>query len=728
MRLDRLILKDFLTYENLDYTFLNKPLLIQGLNLTDDGQTTNGTGKSGMQTGIEYCITASNSRDVRDNEIVSYGKKKANAQLFASCDVRKETIHIDWDIKPSGSNVLRLKKKRYDEDWREDDSQDVNFSNVNDGKKYIMDWFAICKEDLFSYYLINNTRFKSFFKSSNTEKVALVNRFSDASIVEGLEKIDTKELEAEISKEKTLIDETKGKISFVETQLEKEESRDLEAEVLDKIEEIDSTISDHVDEIGYLKEKQTHLLGNIEETKVKIQNCVDLNSKMEQEKAPIYEDIDEAEKKLEKINVELTKAKAAIDNFKATDFNENRIKLNESISKKKVDLKKLNAADVDLENKSSKITILLNEISVKLAGAIECPKCNHKFLLGEQTLPELLEKREMAETLKGKLEIADEANKVTVKSVKDAIAELEISVSEINAKESLEISGKSKLQEEFINITKKVDSISGTIKAYSSLLEGITKKGSLRDLEIKSLENSIESIKTKISNYDREIKDNESAIERLNESKLTLKAGDNKEVIEGLKNDLVDLTKLLESHTAKFGLKSNELYKKNQWIQNFKQFRTYLANQSLEIIEYHCNRYLKEIGCDLTVTMEGFKVKADGTIKEEITAIITRELVERTYSSFSGGERARLLFSSILANRFMINETHPYGGLDFLVIDEVLEGLDASGFVGLIDTVKVMDIPVMIVTHVTIDNQCDNILTVVKESGVSTVTYDLKTK
>ena len=51
MRLEKLILKNFLTYQSLEYDFVNKPLLIQGKNLTDEGQESNGSGKSGIQSG-----------------------------------------------------------------------------------------------------------------------------------------------------------------------------------------------------------------------------------------------------------------------------------------------------------------------------------------------------------------------------------------------------------------------------------------------------------------------------------------------------------------------------------------------------------------------------------------------------------------------------------------------------------------------------------------------------
>lgn len=718
MRLDRLILKDFLTYESLDYRFENKPLLVQGLNLTDDGQTTNGTGKSGMQTGIEYCITASNSRDVRDNEIISYGKKKANAQLFASCDVRKETIHIDWDIKISGSNVLRLKKKKYTDVWTDDDSQNVSFSNVNDGKKYIMDWFAICKEDLFSYYLINNTRFKSFFKSSNTEKVALVNRFSDASIVEGLDKIDTKELELKIKLEQTKIDETNGKIDFVNSQLEKEKYRDFNKEFQERLDEIDLEIEDNEEEVLSLVEKKKNVNVDISEVVLKIKDIEKLISTMDSEKEPILQNKKVEEEKLKEIQKEVLSAEASISNFKATDFNEKRSTLKESIKDKKGSLKQLNETKEILDEKRNKIYILLNNISVKLSGAIECPKCNHKFLLGKQSLPELEEKQKGAEALKLKVNDLDNGNMLLITDVKKSIEDLELSVSKINAEESKELDIKSDLQNTLRSVNKKVDSINSQISGYDSLLLSIDNKNKERLLKIGELKNTIESHKNKITSIENQISECHDEIESLKQMKASLKTGDNKEVIVSLESDLVDLNKLISSHRIELANKTEELYEVNQWIQNFKQFRMYLANQSLEIIEYHCNRYLKEIGSDLFVTMEGFKVKADGSIKEEINAIITRD-VERTFSSFSGGERARLLFASILANRFMINESHPYGGLDFLMIDETLEGLDASGFIGLIDAVKVLDIPVMIVTHVTIENQDDSILTIVKEKGVS---------
>lgn len=719
MRFDRLILKDFLTYEYLDYQFVNKPLLIQGLNLTDDGQKTNGTGKSGLQTGIEQCITSSNSRDVRDNEIITYGKKMANAQLYTSCDVRKETLHIDWDIKLNGSNVLRLKVKKYGEEWDlEGDSQNVSFSNVNDGKKAIMDWFAISKEDLFNYYIINNTRFKSFFKSSNTDKVALINRFSDASIIEGVDKIDTKVLELEYKDIQTLIDETNGKISLTENQIITESTRDLKEENKKAIEKIDNDIEETNEEIWSLQSDTKNIKAKAPQIKL------DIKSK-KAEKMPISAELmtvtvsrNEEVQKLDEIDKSLTEAQKLVEDFKATDWVQERKSFKDDITVSKEPLLTLAESKRKVEEQHKKILTLLSSIEVKLSGAIECPKCTHKFLLGTETIPVLEEKKIMASGLKEKVELILEGNTEAVKAIKKKVETLEESISAINVRESIELESKSKLQSVVNEVYKKVSEKTTLISTFDKAIASIEKKEDFRLAQLLLLETSLLKVDSDVELLEKEILSYKKDIQALEDSKLILKVGNNKQQVKLLNESFKALQETLEIHKKELLVKGDEIYEINQWIQNFKQFRMYLANQSLEVIEYHCNRYLKEMKSDLVVKIEGFKVKADGAIKEEINATIVRGR-ERSFSSFSGGERGRLLFACILANRHMINQTHAYGGLDFLGVDEVFEGVDAEGLVSLIDSAKLLDIPVMIITHVAVEEDNENILTIVKENDVS---------
>ncbi len=224
---------------------------------------------------------------------------------------------------------------------------------------------------------------------------------------------------------------------------------------------------------------------------------------------------------------------------------------------------------------------------------------------------------------------------------------------------------------------------------------------------------SLSETSSKISNSQRVLKSKEDELK-------DLKPKDNKDAIKKLEFD-IENEKLIKKKYEE--LKSNigdKIYERNQWISNFKQFRGYLANQSLEIIEFHCNRYLHDMGSDLKVKLDGFKTLANGSIKDEITAKVVRG-VERSFSSFSGGERGRLLFASILANRHMINQTHPYGGLDYLCIDEIFEGVDSLGLKHLLKSARSLDISAHIITHVSDEDVSDDILTIVKENGKSKI-------
>ena len=69
----------------------------------------------------------------------------------------------------------------------------------------------------------------------------------------------------------------------------------------------------------------------------------------------------------------------------------------------------------------------------------------------------------------------------------------------------------------------------------------------------------------------------------------------------------------------------------------------------------------------------------------------------------------------------MINKTHQYGGLDFLSIDEIFEGVDSIGLKSLINSAKQLGIAVMIITHVTDENVSDDILVIEKVNGVSNI-------
>ena len=674
MTLDRLILDRFLTYRELDYEISKKPLLVQGSNLTEIDQTSNGSGKSGIFTAIEFCIAASNSRDVRDSELVMFGESDARAQLFASCNVRKEKIHIDWDIRVKGSNKLSLRRE-INGAW-----EDVSFSNVNDGKKYIMNWFAIEKEDLFNYFIINKSRFKSFFKASNKEKVDLINRFSDASIIDGLEKIDNTDLEASYSGLLSQISKIEGKIELSEEMILDETSRDLKEELNDEMENIDFNIK----EIDSLFEDVGE---DIQE------NC--------RTTAEIKISIDSKKKEIKGIEKMVTEAEKLVTDFVLSDSDE---KIEESLdeieieeSEKDIENKKLE----DIETKKSKIGNLLKELSIEMSGAIECPKCSHEFILDckHGTLEEAKVKEGKAKEFLKTVEGLEETHREAVSAIVSRIKVLGESIGEITKQSEAERLQRNLLEKSLKDREKELLSI---------------------EREQGELEKRLQDEESDYKELNYELVDLERQKKALKDSKKTLKQTDNKELIKQLGEDLTTLKKDKKSKEEESILVGDKIYRRNQWQSNFKQFRMHLANQSLEAIEFHCNRYLAGMGSDLTVKLEGYKVLANGTVKEEITSKIIRN-IERTFSSFSGGEQGRLLFAAILANRHMINSTHPYGGLDFLSVDEVFEGVDSIGLKNLVESAKKLQVAVMIITHVTDEEVSDDILLIEKINGESQI-------
>tara|TARA_R110000787_G_scaffold11339_1_gene37707 strand:+ start:1126 stop:3276 length:2151 start_codon:yes stop_codon:yes gene_type:complete len=714
MKLEKLIAKDFLTYQNLEYDFVNKPLLVQGRNLTDDGQASNGSGKSGLQTMIEFCITASNSRGVRDNELISYGEKESEVQLIASCDVRKERIHISWTIKLKGSNKLTIVKQKYNGDWEE-----VSFSNLNDGKKWITNWFDISKEDLFNYFLINKARFKSFFESSNKEKVDLINRFSDASIIEGLEDLDIEELQGKFNHLEREEIRVQTRIEVKMDQLFEEKSRDLVEEFAEQVEDLNEDVQALEGNIKSMAEGIKEKEGSIGDLNLHNQDLL-LDIKDDLVGLSLMtKDIEEHQKETESIEKDLKAIQTLVDEFKGLDKAGEKEELRDEVDDSEDQVRGYDDSIDEYENKKEQVLSLIQQINVKLSGTITCPSCEHDFIL-EGDIDELQEKKKSAESIIVKIENKIASSIAAQKILNDDIVTFYESIKELKLQEEKSLEGKSVFLKDLNEIRTKLSN-------HETKTRRLNKEYERASDDIKDLEKSIEDNKNSIKYSKGLIKLNVETIESYKIQLISIEAQikalkpiSNKSDISLLQKEVKVLEDSKITLIKEKSVIGDEIYKINQWKVNFKQFRLHLANQSLEVIEYHSNRYLTEMGSDLKVKLEGYKTLASGAVKDEITTKIIRN-VERSFSSFSGGEKGRLLFASILANRYMINSTHKYGGLDFLSIDEVFEGVDSVGLKSLIKSAKDLGIAVMIITHVTDENVNDDILLIEKINGESII-------
>ena len=81
-RLKTLEATNFQSFESLSYNFPSgRAVLIEGENRTDDGQATNGSGKSSFGEMIYYSLLGSSSTGKRDMKLVRKGEKQATLKL-----------------------------------------------------------------------------------------------------------------------------------------------------------------------------------------------------------------------------------------------------------------------------------------------------------------------------------------------------------------------------------------------------------------------------------------------------------------------------------------------------------------------------------------------------------------------------------------------------------------------------------------------------------------------
>lgn len=184
---------------------------------------------------------------------------------------------------------------------------------------------------------------------------------------------------------------------------------------------------------------------------------------------------------------------------------------------------------------------------------------------------------------------------------------------------------------------------------------------------------------------------------------------------------LVALTKKkLEKANKEYGECEKQVSDMVQWGLRFKEFKMSLACEQLRIIQNFANMSLQKQRSELRLSIDGFKRNAKGKIKEEITvSVINGEGEYKSFWSFSGGERARIEMALIQAFQEMINGTNQWGGLHFLMIDEVLEGTDPLGLALLLESMSDVHHPVYVISHVMNIRAGVTTLTVVKENGYS---------
>lgn len=660
----RIVLKNFGPFESIDYDFKQEAIAVIGENRTQDDQLSNGSGKSFLEQGLFYGIYGVNLRDKQDKKLIRKGFDTAYICVFIYCPIRRQTLKIERELRAKGSSVLAIYLIH---DGDEIEIEKVQFATVLDGNRYIANWVEISAEDAKSYYIVSKGNYNSFFRSSNTEKLALISRFINFSMLDKTKSIiDDKVLV--LNEEKQALDRSKasyeGKLSVYQEQLQEILDSNPEEEQLQEIKKAEDYIED--------------VKGAIESNELRI-------SKEQQSALGLKHSLSELEKLRTKVSEELS-------NIDTSNFDTIYKEIDEDVDvcrqEKRTKENSLNA----IQNRIIDIKRTLNKIEVLLSGIIVCPNCQHEFFLKtDKTVQEIKKQKEVAEI---ELNKESEEKKIAEKSIEelDAVLDEYMSLKSQTDKEFDEVANQQR------GLKKKILELEHNI-------------GSLNQ-QIKSKENFVKTLQNEIENGENLISLKLTYIKDLKNTKVVKKSTDETE------NTIKETEHLIDDQCKKITNKNDEIFKIQRWTQRFKDFKMYLAMEQLKNIQSRANEILKSMGSDLRLMIEGFKVDAKGKVKEEITPYVFRDEME-SFFYYSGGEQARTEIALILAIQQMINATKQYGGMQFLLVDEILESADSLGIENIISSIKFLKQSSIIVTHVPKINEEISQIRIIKENGIS---------
>ncbi len=681
------------------FKFKKGAFLIQGINETDEGQKSNGSGKSAFRESYCYALGIPTFASV-GTDLINNDAKSCKVVLWHHNTLTKQDLRVIRETPKIGSSILKISLF---EDGKETDLKD-KFSSVTKGNKLIIDLIGINKEDLQSFFIISKEKYKSFFSSSDTAKKELSGRFSGFDSIKGVGDIveaDSKKIQDKLNIVEKEISSLNGKLEAYKEQLEAEKNIDVEDVKKEKKDGINNKIADCNKNIkGY----NTNIEAN---NKI----IISTQSNLKTSQKRIKEKQQEAKELQEKVNKLKKKLKTQKEKVSTKELEE-QIKQIKEIKNEGVESKKTAEGAVKKFEKTIKPQ---NSIQKKMqnivAGKITCPKCSHEFILDsdislEEAKQTLIDAKDAVEKIEKKIDKKEK--RITgldndISQLKEMIEETQNEISKLTEKEFKISKSILSLKQKEISIHSKITEYNGIIETYKLTIDTLLNKNIDLQRYIDFDSNLILALNKKLIKINNEVfetkqKDFEIKIKNIEEKILTQ---------EEKKESLGD-----------------EIFKIEQWILRFKKFYSYLANKSLSVIEGYINMYLKEWKTNLSVKIEGYRILKTGKLRERITPIIYRNGIKEgsgNYKKFSSGERGKIDYAAVLTHQDLINNKAITGGLNLSWTDETTSEIDSLGLENLVASLKNLDRCCLVTSHVTHEKVHENIITIKKTNGISKI-------
>lgn len=656
--------------------------IIQGRNLDDRGQKNNGVGKSFFIDSLSFALTGVALSGRTTEEFIRDGQNSAYIELLLESAATNSNLLIKRKLNRKTPQVIEIILNGVD---RHGELPDVNSKN-----DFIINEIGVSKDDLFQFFLISKDRYKPYFKLSDNDKKLITARFSKANIIDGV--FDGLEMELkDLEQGAKLVEDKKIKIETKITSY-KEFLEDISKK--DSKEYKDSLKLNFLNEIEEKGKRKEQVAGDIAK---KDRDVVDLQAKYDEEFSSIDGKYDGEIK-------EVGALIAGIDEKVA----QNELKLKDSIKSYEDDLNSLRGAEKAIRDKErnaqqqlSDVNALISKANAKLRSSINCPKCDHDFILdSDSTVEELKETIDELNVMVGELKGTIEGVSVEISDNKDKINSINLKIDEKRKEfKSLEVellNEKSKLREKLSELQNLKDSDLRRQKAAELEIANVVNGKKILENELKMLNLNIDNLFKEIENID-----NTTLQEDIEKYKA---------LIDGAEKELIEV----QEDIFKNG---ENIRKANEWVLKFKSFKSHLVNLSLKNIQDLINSYLSKMETDLSVEIEGYRQRGK-KITERITETILRGGVPvGSYSRYSGGERARIDVGSILANQTLINNNASPKGLDLILIDEVLESSDSLGIENIIKSMETINKTMLLITQNEINALPEKTITFIKQNG-----------
>lgn len=692
--------------------------LLFGENLDNENQKNNGSGKSTIVEAIAFGITGESLKKASSiNDIINDYEEEAYISVTFNNTATNTTFVVERQISRSGAQQIICRKT--DSEGMEIETERTTQPSVNDYNRFILEELGITKEQLYSCYLLNNARFKSFFVATDKEKKEIINNFSNGVLVDQALDVlanDIEPIAQKLSDARIITAKAESGLNAINEQINnanntKEQARKTREEKIEQLQkwigekrrtirELEESIDNANDRLDVLEDTEKDLRKIIKDNtdikssyekiatllgKARLPEIKNYRTKIEENRQNqhyLLESINDVNKQLELLNKVAQTLKSVYE--KSSDvYNSTKENVEKNIlivqNDKGEIVKAIDTLSEQIQDCRDKVSlnqskynslgVKISAIKAQIGGAITCPKCKHKFLLDSTATLEDLQKS-LASIEKDRQLITNEINNAQKncdesiekcnqkrKVIDDYDAEIE------NLKKNL-FSASDQLREskkKYIESTDKVEELNTEYDRLCKKAERLKEESA--SMKKNMFDEALENVAKYIGIGNRFLDDTDTKINSLEEVIVTYQQS-----IKSLENttdgDIMD--KLLDSQReyqqALECAKLHEAEIKSEYDNlltqqdYFVRFKSHLANTKIDAIANEVNNFLEKIGSDLHVELSGYKVLKSKKVREKITIEVFRDGSSiGSLEKLSGGEKNRIMLAGILAMQHLTN-------------------------------------------------------------------------